>query len=137
MAFTKGDVKALRDELQAVVDKYAADHGIKVTFGNATYSDADISFKVKVVATGSEGADNEKANWIKNCAYVGLVVDDFGKQIKINGDDFVVCGLKNSARKNIVAVRKVKNGEVYVISRDTFIRCGGQDGFAKWKVNVA
>ena len=133
MAFTRNDVKSLREELQAVMDKYAAEHGIQVTFGNASYDDLEINFKVKVV---SASVDNSKENWVKNCKYVGLAPEDYGKTIVINGDQFAVCGLKNGARKNIIEVQKLSSGTKYVISRETFLRCGGTDGFEARKVTV-
>lgn len=130
MSFSRGDVRVLREELQAVIDKYAADHGLIVKFGNATYSDSEITFKVNVLRAD---VDNAKAKWDECCAAFGLAQEDFGKEILLSGKKFVVSGIRPSARKNCILIRNLEDGKEYVISRETFISVGGIDRFAAWR----
>ena len=129
MAFNREEVKAIRDELQKLVDEFCESKDITVTVGNATYSDTEINFKVNVIRSGEDSA---RDRWVENCKYLGLSADDFGKRIVLNGEWFTAIGLKPKARKNCIIVRRDIGGKEYVISRDTFIRKGGTDA---WAVN--
>ena len=127
MGFNRSDVKLMREELQKAIEEFAESKGYIIKFGNASYTDTEVNFKVSVVQSG---VDNDKAVWEQNCKYFGLVAEDYGKRIIINREDFTVAGLKPSARKNCIKVRRVRDGGEYVISRETFIRCGGIDAWA-------
>lgn len=127
MEFTRSDVKGLREELQKAIEKYAGENGLVIRFGNATYSDTEVNFKVSVVR---QGVDNEKAKWESNCRLFGLAKEDYGKKIRLNGECYTVVGLKTSARKNIIVIQRDRDKSKFVISRETFIRCGGKDAFA-------
>lgn len=127
MTFTRKDVANLRDELQKELDKFAESRGIKITFGNATYNDTAIHFKVDIVGAGE---DNERERWVEHSKYLGLYADDYGKEIMLNGDLYKVVGIKPKARKNCIVIEQMSNKKRYVISRDTFVRCGGKDVWA-------
>lgn len=126
MAFTRNDVKNLRVELQTVLDKFAEAHGVTVKVGNATYSDVEVNFKVNLT---DAAVDVGKAKWVESCKWYGLCPEDYGKRIILNGEAYIVAGLKTTATKNIVIITKESTGKQYVISRDTFIRCGGKDAY--------
>lgn len=127
MTFTRKDVTNLRDELQKELDKFAESRGIKITFGNATFNETAIHFKVDVVGAGE---DNERERWVEHSKYLGLYADDYGKEIMLNGDLYKVVGINPKARKNCIVIEQMSNKKRYVISRDTFIRCGGKDVWA-------
>ena len=127
MTFTRNDVKLMRDELQKELDEFAAERGIKITFGNATFNDTEIHFKVDIVGAGE---DNERERWVEQSKYFGLSADDYGKEITVGGERFKVVGIKPKARKNCIIIEQISNGKRYVISRDTFVRCGGKDVWA-------
>jgi len=127
MTFTRNDVKLMREELEKELDKFAAERGIKITFGNATYNDTEIHFKVDIVGAGE---DNERERWAEHSKYLGLYADDYGKEIMLNGDLYKVVGIKPKARKNCIVIEQMSNKKRYVISKDTFVRCGGKDLWA-------
>lgn len=122
MAFTRNDVKKMREELQAELEKFATEHGVTIKVGNATYDETDIHFKLDVASAAD---DVERVRWEQNCGYFGLVPEDYGKEITLNGQQFCAVGIKTGARKNCIIVRRVWDGKEYVTSREVFIRCGG------------
>ena len=133
MEFNRNAVKALREELQKAVEEYAGKSGLTIHVGNATYSDTEVIFKVSVVR---QGVDNEKAKWETNCSLFGLAKEDYGKKIRLSNEWYTVVGLKTSARKNIIVIQRDRDNSKYVISKDTFVRCGGKDTWGDWKASV-
>lgn len=133
MEFNRNAVKVLREELQKTVEEYAGKSGLVINFGNATYSDNEVIFKVSVVR---QGIDNEKEKWETNCSFLGLAKEDYGKKIRLNNECYTVVGLKTSARKNIIVIQRDRDNAKYVISKDTFVRCGGKDTWGDWKASV-
>lgn len=126
--FTRNDVKVMREELQKELDNFAKEHGITIKVGNATYDETDIHFKVDI-ASASE--DTERVRWEQNCRYFGLVPEDYGKEITLQGQKFAVVGVKPKARKNCIIVRRISDGKEFLTSRETFILRGGTDA---WKL---
>ena len=52
MKFTKFDranLKALRTEMQAVMDKYGVKSNLKIEVGNMSFGDAEVSIKIKAM----------------------------------------------------------------------------------------
>lgn len=126
--FTRNDVKVMREELQKELDNFAKEHGITIKVGNATYDETDIHFKVDIA---SASADTERVRWEQNCRYFGLVPEDYGKEITLQGQKFAVVGVKPKARKNCIIVRRISDGKEFLTSRETFILRGGTDA---WKL---
>ncbi len=128
MAFNRNDVKKMREELQAELENFAKEHGVSIHVGNASYDDTDITFKVRVA---SAAEDTERLRWENNCGYLGLVPEDYGKEIILNGQKFAVVGIKPSARKNCIIVRRISDGKEFLTTRETFVLRGGTDAWTK------
>lgn len=61
MKFSKFDrvtLKALRDEMQAVLNKYGVDSNLEITVGNMKFSEAEVEVKVKAKVKGAKTFTN-------------------------------------------------------------------------------
>lgn len=128
MSFTRNDVKKIREELQKELENFAKTHNVTIKVGNATYDDTDIHFKLDVASAAD---DTERLRWEQNCRYVGLVPEDYGMEITLQGQNFIAVGVNPKARKNCIIVRRVSDGKEFLTTRETFIRKGGTDAYSR------
>ena len=56
--FNRANLKSLRNEMQAVLDKYGAQTNIDIEVGNMSFSDAEVSIKVKAKVVGGVTIDD-------------------------------------------------------------------------------
>ena len=74
MKFTKFDranLKALRTEMQAVMDKYGVKSNLKIEVGNMSFGDAEVSIKIKATIKGAKtAADSMTEMMVKSAALV-------------------------------------------------------------------
>ncbi len=56
--FNRTNLKSLRNEMQAVLDKYGAQTNIDIEVGNMSFSDAEVSIKVKAKVVGGVTIDD-------------------------------------------------------------------------------
>ena len=54
--FDRTNLKALRTEMQAVMDKYGVKSNLKIEIGNMSFGDAEVSIKIKAVIKGVKTA---------------------------------------------------------------------------------
>jgi hypothetical protein len=62
MKFSKFDrvtLKALRSEMQAVLDKYGVDSNLEIEVGNMRFSEAEVEIKVKAKVGGAKTRGDE------------------------------------------------------------------------------
>lgn len=53
-SFDKATLKALRNEMEAVLNKYGAKSNLEITVGNMRFSDAEVDIKVKAKVKGAK-----------------------------------------------------------------------------------
>ena len=74
MTFTKFDranLKALRTEMQAVMDKYGVKSNLKIEVGNMSFGDAEVSIKIKATIKGAKTSiDHMTEMMMKSAALV-------------------------------------------------------------------
>ena len=58
--FDRAGVKALRDELNAVLARHAAATGLTISFGNAKFTPESVDFKVSVTIPGGKSVTEDK-----------------------------------------------------------------------------
>lgn len=52
-SFDRQNLKALRSEMQAVLEKYGVKSGLEINVGNMSFDDAEVSIKVKAKVKGA------------------------------------------------------------------------------------
>jgi len=99
--FTRNEVKNLRDEINSALSSIEEKYGIKIATGNATFSNTECNFKLKLNTKTSDGTiqTQESRNWDfyksrTNCSHLSV-----GDRIKIQGADYILTGYNTRARK--------------------------------------
>lgn len=117
----RATAKALRNKLNEVFEQHGID-GYSIHVGNASYDDAQVTFKVEV---REDGASSKEERDLETFARIdGL---DTSKIADQQGKSFTLVGYKTRARKNPWIVQDMKTGTKYVISDTTAKRWFGKD----------
>lgn len=119
--FTGASLKLLREEINSALEAVGAKHGIKLTAGNATYTEFECNFKLKGEVAASTDFDPKKQVWDLNAPYRGLEKGDYGKTVLLNGREYIICGYDTSARTNCILIKQADgcNSQVYRINAQT------------------
>jgi uncharacterized protein YejL (UPF0352 family) len=56
--FDRANLKALRAEMQAVLEKYGVSSNLEISVGNMKFSDAEVEIKVKAKVKGAQTLSN-------------------------------------------------------------------------------
>jgi len=93
-SFDRPTIKALRAEIDAALKAVADRHGIAITSGSATFSDANVSLKIQLATLGEGGAVNtrEAEDFRRNAASFGLAADDLGRSFFSRGKTYTLVG---------------------------------------------
>ena len=113
--------KKLKEKLTEIFEQHGID-GFTVHVGNASYDDAQVTFKVEV---REDGAMSKEERDLETFARVdGL---DVNKIANKQGKTFTLVGYKTRARKNPWIVQDMNTGTKYVINDMTAKRWFGKD----------
>ena len=113
--FNKSNIKALRVELNDAMQSLSDKYGVKVNAGNASFSDNEVTFKLKLNILNEDGlALTQKA---ENFEFVkgryGLGHLSIGDSVKLGSDTYVLSGFNNRASKNQIEISDLKNNKSY------------------------
>jgi hypothetical protein len=124
----KDKVKALRDALQEAAKGVEQAHGVKVRFGNASYSSDNCCFKVEVMDLSANGTPiRREATTLGKLAEVyGLPKDAVGKEVVIGRGRFRLVGLNTKAQRFPVLAECLASGKTYKFALADVQRALGQ-----------
>lgn len=105
----------VNEALKAVLEK----HGLELDGSRLTYGDVQSSITIKVVP---KGVNLQEEAFKKHAHLYGLHPDDLGKEISMNGGEFIIVGLKANARKNTVIIQRKGSRSQYVIPHQRVVR---------------
>lgn len=116
----KAKVKALREQLQEVIDTHLPEvvGGVSVKVGNAVFDPAlgRVTFKVEVVEGNAD--DVAKKEWERYAPMYELPVEAFGKTIKYDGlRSFTLSGFSPKSSRFPVLARN-QAGKVFKLTVD-------------------
>ena len=118
MKFNEKGFDSFRGDLQKAVEEVERKHGVKITFGNITYSGVD--FTMKLTATKNEdGLDVEKVKFEDVCHLYGFSKKHYKCKLPINGKVFELVGFNERSPKNRVVIRCVDDGKMYKCTLET------------------
>jgi len=119
----RATAKALRNKLNEVFEQHGID-GYSIHVGNASYDDAQVTFKVEV---REEGASSKEERDLETFARIdGLDTKRLTFDPR-SGKTFVLVGYKTRARKNPWIVQDMNTGTKYVINDMTAKRWFAKD----------
>tara|TARA_B100001093_G_C26332243_1_gene802375 strand:+ start:79 stop:507 length:429 start_codon:yes stop_codon:yes gene_type:complete len=118
--FDKSSVKEIRVAMDAALAKVEKQYGIKISTGNARFSDEEIVFKVKANAIDTSGnvKTKEAKAWETIRHAIGLGNLSVGDDVKVQDKFFALKGYNSRARKSPIEIEDY-NGRAYKISVDT------------------
>ena len=117
----RATAKALRNKLNEVFEQHGID-GYSIHVGNASYDDAQVTFKVEVREDGASSKEERDLETFANI--IGL---DTTKITNQQGKTFTLVGYKTRARKNPWIVQDMSSGTKYVINDMTAKRWFAKD----------
>lgn len=117
----RATAKMLRGKLNAIFEEHGID-GFDISVGNATFDDAQVTFKVEVREHGA-GSKEER----DLAAFANISGLDTDKIVSEHGKIFSLVGYKTRARKNPWIVQDMNSGTKYVINDMTAKRWFGKD----------
>jgi hypothetical protein len=113
--FNKSNIRALRAELNEAMQSLSEKYGVKVHAGNASFSDNEVTFKLKLNVLNENGlalTQNAENFELVKKGY-GLEHLSIGDSVKLGSDTYVLSGFNNRASKNQIEISDLKNNKSY------------------------
>lgn len=123
MNFNEREFNSFREDLSKVVKELEEKYGVTIKPGKITYSDA--AFDIKLIVT-KEGRNVEQEDFLKYCSYYGFSKDDLGKKITLDGDEYVITGMKPSRRKFPIVIQSLNSGKSMLATIDSVRKALGK-----------
>lgn len=100
--FDKPSIKAIIVAMDEALAKVSKQYGIKISTGNARFTDDEVTFKVKanVIGTNGQVKTKEAQAWDLYATRQGLGHLSVGDSVKVNGKSFTIKGWNTRARKS-------------------------------------
>jgi hypothetical protein len=104
--FDKPSIKAIRTAMDAALAKVEKQYGIKISTGNARFSNDEVTFKVKanVIAKGGIVKTKEAQAWDIYATSQGLGHLSVGDSVQLQGKSFTIKGYNTRARKSPINI---------------------------------
>ena len=121
--FNKGNLQALRTELDALHKALEKKYGIELKVGNASYSNNEVTFKLKANTIGEGGTvvTKEALNWPLYASMNGLGQLALGDKVALDGSIYEITGWNTRARKSPVMIKDIKTGASYKCPTGTLL----------------
>ena len=115
--FDKPSIKAIRIAMDEALAKVSKEYGIKISTGNARFSNDEVTFKVKanVIGTGGVVKTKEAQAWDIYANMNGLGHLSVGDSVELQGKSFTIKGYNTRARKSPINIED-HNGRGYKCS---------------------
>jgi hypothetical protein len=115
--FDKPSIKAIRIAMDEALAKVSKEYGIKISTGNARFSNDEVTFKVKAntIGTGGVVKTKEAQAWDIYANMKGLGHLSVGDSVQLQGKSFTIKGYNTRARKSPINIED-HNGRGYKCS---------------------
>jgi len=115
--FDKPSIKAIRIAMDEALAKVSKEYGIKISTGNARFSNDEVTFKVKanVIGQGGQVKTKEAQAWEIYANQHGLGHLSVGDSVELQGKSFTIKGYNTRARKSPIEIED-RNGRGYKCS---------------------
>ena len=104
--FDKPSIKAIRIAMDEALAKVSKEYGIKISTGNARFSNDEVTFKVKAntIGTGGVVKTKEAQAWDIYANMNGLGHLSVGDSVELQGKSFTIKGYNTRARKSPINI---------------------------------
>lgn len=112
----KDKAKALRDDMKAALEAVCEKHGVKAAGVSCTYTETEVRINCKAEdSTEIAGVEwsPEEAAFLRQAHKYGLAPTDLGKEVEIQGNTWILCGLKPQNVKYPVLARRSWDGKLF------------------------
>ena len=107
--FNKSNVKTLRTEIDAAMQKIAEKHGLEISLGNLSFNSSKINAsKMSIRAIGA--VSQADLMYSKQCGFKG---NAYGETFIHEGETFTIKGLKPKNKRQIIADGNQGNSYVF------------------------
>jgi len=109
--FTKNSFVAIRNDINAALAAVGAKHDMQLSIDRITYTESTFRTTLSAVKNGAITNDTPaessqeikwKAAFIRNPSQFGMTAEDFGREVAINGQKYVIAGARPKAQASIV-----------------------------------
>lgn len=116
-SFDKPSIKAIRVSINDAMKKVEEEYGIKISAGNASFSNNEVTFKLKANVIGDGGVvkTREAQAWDFYASQHGLSHLAVGDTVQLQGKTFTIAGYNTRARKSPIKITD-SNGRGYKCS---------------------
>jgi hypothetical protein len=117
---TKDVATATRDEIATLIEAYATERGFVLTRRGVNYGDGMMKVSFTLEGTTAEGDDPAEAAWKMYHSMFDLPEAGLGMELDFGGrvGKATIIGLKASARKYPVLVKRVAQADVYKVTAE-------------------
>ena len=107
--------RSLSEEIEKALQPLAEKYGLKITRGNASYGDSNLTLKVNVATVAADGTavTKEAESFKMNAERFGLHADDLGRTFDCRGRQVRLIGAKPRSPKYPLLVEEVDSGKVF------------------------
>lgn len=118
-SITKDMLKQIREDINKALEPVGEKYGVKLTAGNASYTENNFTLKLEGAAVKEDGTVAAKdAEAFKRHAHLyGLSPDDLGRKFTSQGKEFTITGLNTKSGKYPIIGRD-SNGKGYKFGAD-------------------
>lgn len=112
----KATCQHLRKDVEQALKTVADKHGIRITTGRGTFTDADFTMKIEMAVIGEGGVNlKAKLEFEQLAAFVGLKPEHFGLEFTSGGERYQIVGIKSRATAKPVLVLRLRDGQRFVM----------------------
>jgi hypothetical protein len=103
-------VQLLSDAITQALQPLAAQYGVKIDRGSASYNDQNFTLKVSVAVIGEGGVavSKEVTDFKRYAEFKGLKADDLGRTVSISGKPYTIAGYLVRSTRNPILVKDSK-----------------------------
>lgn len=116
------DFKAFRKDVNKALEEVAKKYGITLESGNISYDATSFTMKLN---GKRDDVDVDKINFENSVKYMhGLTADDYRRQVRLNGKDYVIVGVKPGNKFSVVCERS--DGKKYGFVLEAVVQALGK-----------
>jgi len=78
----------------------------------------DRTSQEEVAMKRHKGPYTNKVDFRLHCQWYGLKPKDFGRKLILEGQEYTIAGLRPDAPKDVICIKRVSDGKVFVTSDD-------------------
>lgn len=125
MKITRELLEVLRPEVNNALKQIGEKYGLSLTIGIISHSELEADMHLLVTAEKNKDFDPAQETWNRSIMFTGLTPEDYGKEILIGKDIFVIAGYNPKAKKNHVVIRSAA-GKEYVTDIPSVLKALGR-----------